>query len=400
MISFLAFFATCRTDPAEYIRFDVVPGIGEKDVSRDDDPMPTSKYAYVTYYSGDDHWSHYLLSVIVLGQTLASLSPKYDRVLLIPSKMEFEESVLKTIKESWTHIIHRPFIKWPCETKLEDPRDNHIWFKLQIFSLYQYSKVLYIPPNALVAKDPSIAFSFVTPSAPLDYQTWGYSHLGAVRNLDFLVVTPSQTTLDNVTTKGCNWIHQPVGYSREINQAFRGDRNKNIGPYDNGLIEEFYFGKFTTIPSFYQFELVKSKTPLKKTDPRIVTYRFPQGTKPWDQGPNQQSEIISDAWIKVAVQTHENLNLTIDLARYQLSKPTLEGSDFIAKKLSKPLPVPKYVVYDFYDEFEETNVIREILRYSSLVIGAVSLVAFAIADAPMSTRDQQEGGLMSESEDN
>lgn len=396
MLTLFAILAQSRTDPAEYIRFDIIPGVGEKEVSRDDDPQPTSKFAYVSMYSGDDHWSHYLMSVIVLGQTLSSLSPKYDRVLLIPSKMEFEDSVLKMLKDSWTHIIRRSFIKWNCDTRLEDPRDNHIWFKLQIFSLYQYAKVLYLPPNALVARDPSIAFSFVTPSAPIDYQTWGYSHLGAVRNLDFMVVAPSQITLDNITKKGCNWIHQPVKNADDIYNAFRGDKNKNIGPYDNGLIEEFYFGRFTTIPSFYQFETVSRKTPISKTDPRIYTYRFTTGSRPWDHGPNSQSEIISDAWIKVAVQAYENMNQTIDLARFQLAKPSSEGADFIAKKLPKPLPITKYQIYDFYDEFEETNIIKEILRYSSLVIGAVSLVAFAIADAPLSTRDQQDGGLMDE----
>ena len=387
-----------RTDENEYQLYDIAPGIGEKDISHEDDKMPSSKQAFCTVYSADDHWNHFRMSVLVLGHSLSILSPKFDRVLILPSSLEFDPIDMKKITAVWTHIIRRPFVKFVCEKeneRMKNPKDAQIWFKLQAFSLHQYDRVIYISPQSFIVRDISDAFEFYPPAAPPDYQTWGYSHLGAVRNLDFFVLAPTEWNLGNITKKACEWIGDPIGRMREIHKTFISDRNKPLGPYDNGLLEDYYYGRLTTMPAFYQYEITDKNGPIPKTDPRIRTYRFSFGKRPWDNGPQMSSDpLIQEAWIRALIKTYEDLNDTIELSRFQLPKPIDDESNFLTMHWEKPVDEPQYKVIEFYDDFEETSIWRVIIRFSSLVLGGLGLIGFAVVDAPKSSRDDKNLGLM------
>ena len=397
---FFFFFSVSfsRTDEREFQLFDLAPGIGDKEISHEDDKIPTSKYAFCTVYSADDHWNHFLMSVLVLGYSLANVSPRFDRVLILPSSMEFEENDMRRITKIWTHIIRRPFVKFQCEKpeqRMKDQRDAQIWFKLQAFSLYQYEKIIYLSPQTFVVRDISDAFEFYPPAAPPDYQTWGVSHLGAVRNLDFFVLAPSEVNYINITKKGCEWIREPIGRMRDILRTFQSDRNKALGPYDNGLLEDFYYGRLTTLPAFYQFEVLDKNPPIPLTDPRIRTYRFSFGKRPWDNIPSaQSSHLIQNAWVRAALNTYDYLGDELELSRFQLSNPYDNESKWVTMNWETPLPEPKYKIIDFYDDFEETNILRVLIRFGSIIIGGLSLIGFAIADAPKSSRDDKDLELM------
>ena len=395
---FLFSVSFSRTDEKEFQLFDLNLGIGEKEISHEDDKIPNSKYAFCTVYSADDHWNHFLMSVLVLGYSLASVSPRFDRVLILPSSMEFEENDMKRLTQTWTHIIRRPFVKFPCEKesqRMKDPRDAQIWFKLQAFSLYQYERIIYLSPQTFVVRDISDAFEFYPPAAPPDFQTWGVSHLGAVRNLDFFVLAPSEINYKNITKKGCEWIAEPIGRMNQIVSTFQSDRNKPLGPYDNGLLEDFYYGRLTTMPAFYQFEVLDNRFPIPITDPRIRTYRFSFGKRPWDSiGKFDSSNLIKNAWIRAAKNAYNYMGYELELSRFQLQDPDDNQSKWIVMNYETPIPEPTYKVIDFYDEFEETNIMRVLIRFGSIIIGGLGLIGFAVADAPKSSRDDKDLELM------
>ena len=109
--------------------------------NKNDDP-PKSIYGFVTSYTGESDQSYnYLQCIITLGGMLETVSPGYDRVLLVPSEIEISSSITDILMRVWTHIIRRPFIN--CSSRTSESDDDYL-FKLQAWTLVQYSKVLYI----------------------------------------------------------------------------------------------------------------------------------------------------------------------------------------------------------------------------------------------------------------
>jgi len=387
----------CKYLPEEYEVFPVYSGVGVADISPDDDPIQNSKNAYVSYYSGDDHWNHFLLNSIMIGYSLMVTSPEYDRVLLMPSGLTIPSEYMDKIMKVWTHVIRRPYMKWKCDTSENDPSDVHHWFKLQVFSLLQYHKLVLIGPLSIVAQNPSAAFGFLSPSAPPDYQAWGMSHVGTVRNHNFMVIQPTLLSSVNFTSVGCKWISSPHSIQNNIVSQYK-DISK-IGSYDNGLFEEIFYGNIDTLPYWWQYEVISDgfrneRAPQNSTDPRIVTYRYAIDSRPWSSSGEVKKSILSQAYCYCVIKMFEFFGENIDLQRYQLSQPSNEYAKFLYLGWNEPFSVDSYKVFEFYDEFAEVGGMREIMRCISLAIGAITIILFAVADAPESSRDRKTTELI------
>ena len=380
----------------EFEMLNVYNGIGLIESSHEDDPTPTSKFAFVSYYSGEDELNHYILNQLVMGYNLMSFSPQYDRVLILPTNLEIPKEFQEKIKIVWTHIIRRSYIKWPCENKEEDVSDRHHWFKIQAFSLIQYSKILFLGPYSYITKDLSPIFQYFSPSSPPDFQSWGFSHLGFVRNFDFLLIIPSFGLFHNVTHLGCDWISDPIEHSTQIGKQYRN--SISVGVYDNGLLEEYFQGHIQTLPFFWQFEVISPQYRTKNapnitTDLRIYTYRFSVDSRPWYTEGIIKDDIIFQAYTSNVQKINNFFEDSLNLSIFNLIEIQNEKAHFISNKLNNPLPLDHYTVYEFYDDFAENGETRELLRCISLILGSISIVIFAILDAPISSKDKKNTEL-------
>ena len=154
------------------------------------DKLPNSKYAFVTSYTGesDDKYS-FLQCIITLGGMLETVSPDYDRVLLVPSEIEISSSVLTILSKVWTHILKRNFLN--CTGDISDKAEDYL-FKIQAWTLTQYSKVLYIAADVLPLADLSNLFSLNAPAAALDSIKYSMNTYNSFFNTDFMLFQPNK----------------------------------------------------------------------------------------------------------------------------------------------------------------------------------------------------------------
>ena len=154
------------------------------------DKSPNSQYAFVTSYTGesDDKYS-FLQCIITLGGMLETVSPGYDRVLLIPSEIEISSSVSTILSKVWTHILKRNFLN--CTSDSSDADEDYL-FKLQAWTLTQYSKVLYIAADVLPLDDLSPLFSQNSPAAALDSIKYSMNQYNSFFNTDFMLFKPNK----------------------------------------------------------------------------------------------------------------------------------------------------------------------------------------------------------------
>ena len=396
MLSILFIFnVEAKNKNEEYEKLPIYEGIGEGDLNLDNDPLPTSQYAFVSYYSGDDQWSHYYLNVLMQGYALSCLSPKYDRVLLLPTNLELDQSSLNRLQKVFTYIIRRPFMKWTCYFSSgieEDKRDKHIWFKLQAYTLFQYRRIILFGPNVLISKDPSQYFRNGN-SAPPDYQLWTLSHLGIIRNYDFQVIVLNHIAYNNISKLGCNWIAHPNATNDRQRNSFKYPPS---GIYDCGLLEDFYMGSLITLPYWVQFELIQPKkrpklAPDDPFDPRIISYRYTSEMRPWVLNHlSADQEFFADVFTYCAIETFKAFGEDIDLKKFQLRNPINESAKFVVNHWKKPYPQVKYIIYEFYNFCEEGLKMKSLISIFSIIVASISIIHLTIISTPQSSLDITE----------
>ena len=123
-----------------------------------------SNYAYVTLLMGD---TLDFLANIVLMQSLINSGSKYDRVLLYTFVPKYKLDILA---KYYTKMIEvdKNFVKTP------NPETNDIFTLLNIFTLKDYDKVLYLCNNMYVNKNLDIVFTkYDAPAGLANNQKYG-----------------------------------------------------------------------------------------------------------------------------------------------------------------------------------------------------------------------------------
>lgn len=275
------------------------------------DPPAKTRYAYVSGYTGDDDAGHFFILAITCGYSLNRTSPNFDRVLLIPTGMKIPEYRMNLLKKIWTHILYRPYIQWPDGYIDTHARDMYLWFKLNVWSVVGWEKLLWTGTDVVFRRDPSSIFEYPPPCSIIDHYVYGMSHLGPVTNGDFLLLEPSLKVYSDLKSLARDWAKDPDEYGHKL--QLQGA--SWTGPHDQGLITQYFDGNITTMPQWYQLEVpgnVASMLGLNNTedpDPRVISFHFPSTIKPWkkDAGP------YSRAWSYIAHEAFDYLNFSIDL---------------------------------------------------------------------------------------
>ena len=123
-----------------------------------------SNYGYVTLLMGD---TLDFLANIVLMQSLINSGAKYDRVLLYTFVPKYKLDILA---KYYTRMIEvdKNFVKTP------NPETNDIFTLLNIFTLKDYDKVLYLCNNMYVNKNIDIVFTkYEAPAGLANNQKYG-----------------------------------------------------------------------------------------------------------------------------------------------------------------------------------------------------------------------------------
>lgn len=300
-----------------------------------DDPPPRSRYAFISGYTCDDSEEHFLILAITCGYSLMKVSPNYDRVLLIPTTMDIPKSKLKILKSIWTHIVRRPYIKWPDGYKDKTQRDTAFWFKLNAWSVTGWEKLLWTGTDVIFRRDPSTIFKYPAPTSIIDHFVYGFSHLGPVTNGDFIMFKPSLRDFAGMKLLGMNWSRNPDEYGFKLQKQGASW----TGPHDQGLISQYFDGNITVAPQWYQLEVPGNPQSIlgynntETPDPRVVSFHYPSLFKPWKNniGP------YSNAWANVAQEALNSINFTYNLKRHGFP-PTATVHPNLQFTYERPMP--------------------------------------------------------------
>ncbi|EAX95445.1 Glycosyl transferase family 8 protein [Trichomonas vaginalis G3] len=266
---------------------------------REKDMPPRSRYAYVSVYSSDiqEHFG-YLQMLTVLGYSLKTLSPNYDRVLIVSQPLSEAEQLMNVVKKVWTHIIVRPHIKWPNEYH-PGKSENAFWFKFQIYTLTQYEKICFFGADTLVFRDVSFVFDYEAPSSGYDIQTYGLLESGFRFNHDFLLIKPSLDDYSRLLEVCLDYVGHP-----------EKDAN-SIGTYDTAVLTKFYAGNIHLLPILCMHENRGYKRTILQ-DPSHPTSKilssaahFGGDSKPW----KKRMTIYSEVWMIFASNVYEKLDV-------------------------------------------------------------------------------------------
>jgi len=235
-----------------------------------------TEYCYLTDYAIDDENYSILHDLLILGMNLKLVSPQYDRVLLIPTDFSIPSKNLGLIHQVWSVIIRKAPIQFDCQRPMGNNDDIYKWFRINMFNISGYKKILYLGKNSIVIKDLGSFFSFPTPSSPLDFSLWSISQFGPVHNHNFLLFHPNHYDFVHLIDKLCDWVETP----NIRNQRLMMNMNGDIGPYINGLFEEYFGVRICTLPTYTYIQVApfidKSfKEIHKMNDPRIFSFLIP-----------------------------------------------------------------------------------------------------------------------------
>jgi len=284
-----------------------------------DEPART-RYGYISGYTGDDEKGHFFVLAMTCGYSLMRTSPSFDRILLIPSEMEISPKRIKQFRRVWTHIIRRPYIRWPDGYIDTHAKDMYLWFKLNAFSVNGWEKLLWTGTDVVFRKDPSSIFDYPAPCSIIDHYVYGMSHLGPVTNGDFFLFRPSLRDFAGLKRLGLLWSRDPDYFGKKIQMKGASW----TGPHDQGLITQYFDGNITTAPQWYQLEVPgnpRSMLGFNNTlspDPRVISFHFPSLIKPWKKDIGNYSR----AWSRIAHECFDYFNETIDLIGIGFPPPT------------------------------------------------------------------------------
>lgn len=284
------------------------------------DPPPRTRYAYLSGYTGDDEQGRFFALAITCGYSLKKMSPNFDRVLLIPTEMNVPPERMELLTKIWTHILRRPYLKWPDGYTDTHARDMFLWFKLNAWSVVGWEKMLWTGSDVVWRRDPSEIFEFPAPCSIIDHYVYGMSHLGPVTNGDFFLFKPSLRDYVKMKKLALIWSRDPDAYGHKL--QLQGA--SWTGPHDQGLIIQYFDGNITTAPQWFQLEVPGSHYSMlgfnntEDPDPRVMSFHFPSTIKPWkrDAGP------YTRAWSRIAHEAFDYLEYPINLVGMGFTPPT------------------------------------------------------------------------------
>ena len=264
-----------------------------------EDPKPHYKQAYVSCYSYDiQPYFGYLQMLIVLGYTLKTLSPQYDRVLIVWEKLAKEEQIMSILKKVWTHIIVRPYIKWPGNRTISN-EDQALWFKLYTWTLTQYNKICYIGADTLIFRDISEVFNYNPPAAAYDMTEYGFTDSFLRFQHDFFLLKPSWDDFAQLMFLATNYVDHPHKESY------------HIGSHDAAVLHRYYGNDISILPLVMMHENGGNKKTILQ-DPYHPTSKilskgahFDGDTKPW----KRRMTVYSEVWMLLASSCYEKLDV-------------------------------------------------------------------------------------------
>ena len=348
--------------------------IGNDNFTLENDPQPTSKFAYVHIFVGDDSQMHKLLQAEILGYQLKKFNNSIDRILLLPTKLSIPEKHKRILTQVFTHFIYRPFIKWPqkCKGPENELWEKQLYFKLNIWSL-NYSKILYINGYNLFLKDPSPIFEFYPPVAAPDYDTWMIAKYGPTQNTDFLLIEPSLTVFqDIVTFGGCKYKSVQVNASDLWETA--------PGPFDNGLVIQYFKGDIATLQWWWNYEIpghyiFKIHHIERYFDKQVVSLRFSAGYLPWVD----QMSTASLLWTQEADSLYAECKETLEHQKYGIISTTRRNIDISTKHDKEKTFVDLNTEASrFYPEFREICDLQFWIQLFLIIISSIGFVAYSL----------------------
>ena len=344
----------------------------------ENDPKPNSKFAFVHIFTHDDPQFHRLLQAEILGYQLKNFNNSIDRVLLLPTKIQIPEKHKKILNEVFTHFIYRPFIKWPnsCKGPENEQWEKIYYFKLNIWTL-NYSKILYINGYNLFLKDPSPIFEFYPPVAAPDYDTWMIAKYGPTQNTDFLMIEPSIKVFNDIVSfGGCNYTSTPVNASNMWGTA--------QGPYDNGLIINFFKGDIATLQWWWNYEMpghyiFKLHHIERFFDQQVVSLRFTLENLPWVDKMSNASLL----WTHEADNLYNEYKEVLEHQKYGIVSAVQRMENSPKNNNDQTQIDPNTEASRFYPEFRQITDRQFWIQTFLIIFTSIAFVAYSLTQQPI-----------------
>ena len=197
--------------------------------------MPSGRYAWVSSLCGD---ASYVPAIAVLGYSLRRTNTTHDMVLLVTGELSKDEATLAKLRTvGWKVRLIHDTLQSPVDDRGErgdmSPRYRCFFTKLRAFSLVEYEQVVMLDADTTVFQNADELFER-WPRPPNQVAAVPNDRYpGMEVNTGVLVIRPSLETADALVH------HVRTGAPIEWDGA------------DQGLINQWFFGKIDYLPPFY-----------------------------------------------------------------------------------------------------------------------------------------------------
>ena len=357
-------FSRCRTSESEYIIYNY---------KKHNNPESSLKfvhkpYGFISYYSGDNSDFTEFHKLFVLGNNCLRLAPHIDRILIIPTDFYVSNSKMHHLATVWNIILRMRNIEPRCSYEINGDA-KQMWFRLRMFTLTMYKKLLFVGHNIIFVKDPEPIFAYNTPSAPIDYQSYGYTYFGIAHNFDFFLFSPSESTYQEILNMSCRWIQLP--FIRQ--EKFYSISAAQIGPYDNGLLHEYLGKDVWTMQPYLNIEIGPESfyNKLHYSDERIMSYRFSESNPPW-----KGTTFADITWRVIAEEAFAERGIHF----HPMLKPKLSESENrrVIKNKLRAIEIPVFKNIECNNDFVSFSGKSVLIRSIALFVGGFGIIEFII----------------------
>ena len=192
------------------------------------------RYAYVSTLCGG---RTYLPAALVLGSSLRRTNTTADMVLMVTGEAESDTAALRRLEEvGWRVRRSAPDrrLERPGVPAADAPRWRCFFHKLSAFNLTEYETVVLMDADTAVFQPIDALFDALAPTPPEQIAAVPNDRYPGVEiNSGVLVLKPLRETADALAR------HVSSGAHIEFDGA------------DQGLINQFFFGKIRYLPPFY-----------------------------------------------------------------------------------------------------------------------------------------------------
>ncbi|OHS94077.1 glycosyl transferase [Tritrichomonas foetus] len=268
------------------------------------DQFTSTKNCFASVYSADDSKTFgYFQAVLVLGFSLQTMSPGYDRVLITDIQLQGKKQLMPILRKAWTHIIYRSPIIIPNNLSISKKEKDHL-FKLHCWSLQNYSKVIFLGADTLLFSSISNLFDVPAPSASIDYYSLENDRRYPLFNSDFMIINPNVPDYLGL-------LYLTGEYILKIKKDNLLDKENNKKISVRFIINE-YFKKSITIINFVFSHENGGEPNTFYGDPDHKYFEVMTksvhfgGMKPWLF---VKSSVYMTAWNAIAAYTYEQLDV-------------------------------------------------------------------------------------------